>query len=276
MKKYTAVILAAVLTASMLTGCGMLDEILEDDPSDVIEIIEEDDELTDAYGSETESGAVDSDILSGEYDEDTFDSNYDAVIDSVMGAGFSDSYTTSQDGDDGSGQTPAAGSSGTPAASDTQAASGTQTVSNVPSGSGDPITFTTRTLDGERVTEDIFSDYDITIVHIWGTYCGPCISEMPDYAKTYPELPDNVNLIAVVCDVYEDDAAGATYAQQILDGAGADFTNLCLDDELAYVIYDIQYVPSSFFVDREGRMIGGILDGADFNMTMKQLDRYLK
>lgn len=264
MKKYTAIIVAAVLAASTLTRCGMLDEILEDDPSDVIEIIEEDDELTDAYGSETESGAVDSDILSGEYDEDTFDSNYDAVIDSVMGAGFSDSYTPAQNDDDGSGQAPAAGTSGTQAAS------------VAPAGSGEPITFTTRTLDGERVTEDIFSDYDITIVHIWGTYCGPCISEMPDYAGAYPELPDNVNLIAVVCDVYEDDTAGAAYAQQILDGAGADFTNLCLNDELAYVIYNIQYVPSSFFVDKEGRMIGGILDGADFNMTMKQLDSYLK
>ncbi|MCR4596173.1 MAG: TlpA family protein disulfide reductase [Lachnospiraceae bacterium] len=254
MKKYTAIIVATVLTASMLTGCGMLDEILEDDPSDVVGIIDEDDEETDS----------EPDILTEEYDEDTFDSSYDAVIDSVMGAGFSDSYTPAQNDDDGSGQDPAAGTSGTQAAS------------NVPSGSGDPIAFTTRTLDGERVTEDIFSNYDITIVHIWGTYCGPCISEMPDYAGAYPELPDNVNLIAVVCDVYEDDTAGAAYAQQILDGAGAGFTNLCLNDELAYLIYNIQYVPSSFFVDKEGRMIGGILDGADFNMTMKQLDSYLK
>lgn len=264
MKKYIAILLAAVLAASMLTGCGMLDELLEEDPSDTVELIgDESDEPDEEYD------AGETDIQSEEYDEATFDSNYDAVIESVMGPGFLDEYDSEHDTGE-SGQTSGSG------ASDSQAASGTQTSSNAPTGSGDPITFTTRSLDGEQVTQDIFSDYDITIVHIWGTFCGPCIREMPDYAKAYPELPDNVNLVAVVCDVYEDDSAGAVYAQQILDGAGAEFTNLCLDEELANIIYNIQYVPSSFFVDREGRMINSILDGADFNMTMSQLDSYLK
>ena len=45
-----------------------------------------------------------------------------------------------------------------------------------------PITFHTVSLDDQPVTADIFSDYDLTIVHVWGTYCGPCIAEMGDYA----------------------------------------------------------------------------------------------
>lgn len=269
MKKYTSIILAVVLAAGMLTGCGMLDEFLEDDSLELLDGVEDDDSY-DGYGGESGSaGAGESDILSGEYDEATFDSNYDAVIDSVMGPGFSAEHASEYDDSDGAEQTSSSGSY------DSQTASGPQAASDAPAGTGEPITFSTRTLDGEQITQDIFSDYDVTIVHIWGTYCGPCITEMPDYAEAYPELPENVNLVAVVCDVYEDDAAGAAYAQQILDGAGAEFTNLCLDEELAYVIYNIQYVPSSFFVDREGRMIGSILDGADFNMTMDQLGRIL-
>ncbi len=147
--------------------------------------------------------------------------------------------------------------------------------SAIPAGTGKPVTFTTHSLAGQEVTDDIFSDYDLTIVHIWGTYCGPCLSEMGDYADAYSGLPDNVNLMAVVCDVYEDDPDMASYAQRILDDSGAKFLNVCLSEDLAYLIYNIQYVPSSFFVDSQGRLIGEMMDGASFDMTMDQLDRIL-
>ncbi len=98
---------------------------------------------------------------------------------------------------------------------------------------------------------------------------------MGDYADAYSGLPDNVNLRAVVCDVYEDDPDMASHAQRILDDSGAKFLNVCLSEDLAYLIYYIQYVPSSFFVDSQGRLIGEMMDGASFDMTMDQLDRIL-
>ena len=41
-------------------------------------------------------------------------------------------------------------------------------------------TFESKTLDGEDVSQDIFSKADLTMVNIWGTFCGPCIKEMPE------------------------------------------------------------------------------------------------
>ena len=61
------------------------------------------------------------------------------------------------------------------------------------------IFFATTTIDGRIVTESIFSDYDLTVVHVWGTFCGPCIEEMGEYAVLYEELPENVNLIGIQC-----------------------------------------------------------------------------
>ena len=40
--------------------------------------------------------------------------------------------------------------------------------------------FTAQTLDGTEVTQDIFKETDLTMVNIWGTFCGPCIREMPE------------------------------------------------------------------------------------------------
>ncbi|MCR4907535.1 MAG: TlpA family protein disulfide reductase [Lachnospiraceae bacterium] len=142
--------------------------------------------------------------------------------------------------------------------------------------SDEAIRFRTVTLDNKEVGQEIFSDYDITVVHVWGTFCGPCIAEMGDYAEFYKELPDNVNLIGIVCDVYDGINNNVKEAKNILNDAGAEFTNLRTSDDIYDLTASLQYVPSSFFVDGEGHIIGKILDGADFKDTRKVLDGYLK
>lgn len=142
--------------------------------------------------------------------------------------------------------------------------------------SANTISFTSTTLDGEPVNESIFADYDITIVHMWGTFCGPCIAEMGEYASMYEEKPDNVNLVGLICDVYEGDEMSVDDAHEILSDAGAEFTNLRMSEDLYNLTSSLGFVPSSFFVDSEGHLIGEMLDGADFDMTMEQLDTYIE
>ncbi len=137
------------------------------------------------------------------------------------------------------------------------------------------LKFKTTTLEGDTVTQDIFGDYDITVVHVWGTYCGPCIAEMGEYAKLGRELPGNVNLIGIVCDVYDGIGNNEKEAKKILGDAGAGFRNLRTSDSVYDVIENIQYIPSSFFVDREGHLIGDMLIGAGFEETLSRLNTYL-
>ncbi len=137
------------------------------------------------------------------------------------------------------------------------------------------LNFKTVSLDGNVVTQDIFADYDITVVHIWGTFCLPCIAEMGDYASFYKELPDNVNLVGLICDVYDGIDSNVSDANDILSNAGAEFLNLRTSDDLYDVTGSLQYVPSAFFVDREGHIIGELMDGANFSMTKERLDGYL-
>ncbi len=141
---------------------------------------------------------------------------------------------------------------------------------------GDELSFGTTTLDGQIVTENIFSDYDLTVVHVWGTYCGPCIEEMEEYAVFYRELPDNVNLIGIVCDVYDGINNNVSEAENILNNAGAEFINLRTSDSIYDITTSFQFVPSSFLVDREGHVVGELMDGADFEETKERLYGYLK
>ena len=138
------------------------------------------------------------------------------------------------------------------------------------------LKFTTVTLDGKKVNQDIFSDYDITVVHVWGTFCAPCIAEMGQYARFYDNAPENVNLIGIVCDVYDGIDNNVDAAKDILGKNGAGFMNLRTSDSVYEITEDIQFIPSSFFVDRQGHIIGGIMMGQHYETTISRLNGYLK
>lgn len=142
--------------------------------------------------------------------------------------------------------------------------------------SEETLTFQTTTLDGEKATNEIFSDYDITVVHVWGTYCGPCIEEMPEVASYYLELPANINMVGLLVDVYDGIETNEEAAWEILNDAGAEFMNLRTSDTLYDILGQIQFVPTSFLVDKEGHLIGSLLEGVPFQDVMERVEEYIR
>ncbi len=136
--------------------------------------------------------------------------------------------------------------------------------------------FQTETLDGRKVSDSIFKDYDLTVVHVWQTDCDSCLYDMGDYARYYKELPGNVNLIGIIGDVYEGTDNNVSEAERILGNAGAEFMNLRTSDSTYEVTGSIQYVPSTFFVDKKGRIVGMLLEGAGFSDVKNTIDVYVR
>ena len=149
---------------------------------------------------------------------------------------------------------------------------------NIPAGalSKNTLSFKTVTLEGEPVDSSIFADYDLTICHFWGSYCQPCIMEMPDYAELYDALPDNINLIGILSDVYEGIDNNVDTAEDILRDSGASFTNLRLSDSLYTVSSWFNQVPSAFFVDSEGHVVGEVMNGKFIGDVVERLEDYLE
>ena len=50
--------------------------------------------------------------------------------------------------------------------------------------------FTATDLEGVEVDQSIFSDYKLTMVNVWATFCTPCINEMPDLGELAAEYSD--------------------------------------------------------------------------------------
>ena len=135
--------------------------------------------------------------------------------------------------------------------------------------------FSTTDMDGNKVTNDIFADYDLTVVNFWATYCNPCIDELPELAEWKKELPDNVNLIGLLVDV---DAKGSDQyklAEKIIKETGADYQHLIATEEFDDLISDLVGVPTTFFVDSTGKIIGEPFAGADVDAYKQTVEDYL-
>ena len=135
--------------------------------------------------------------------------------------------------------------------------------------------FTTEDLDGNEVTESILKDKDVTMINIWGTFCPPCIEEMPDLAKLSASLPENAQIIGILCDVSLNDKSALQDAKSIVSKAGTNYPCLLLNDSLTDYLSQFMYVPTTIFVDSEGNQIGEPVVGADFNAYTERLRKVI-
>ncbi|MBQ7784631.1 MAG: TlpA family protein disulfide reductase [Clostridia bacterium] len=136
--------------------------------------------------------------------------------------------------------------------------------------------FTTQDLNGNTVTNDIFSEKDLTVVNIWGTYCGPCINEMPDLAAWSSSMPENAQLIGLVCDLGSaDDTETLETAKSICEATGASYTSLIANQDFAELLYGVVGVPTTLFVDREGLLVGEPIVGANVQACKAFAEEYL-
>lgn len=130
-------------------------------------------------------------------------------------------------------------------------------------------TFVSQTVDGTEVTQDIFAEADLTMVNIWGTFCGPCIAEMPELGELSREYEGSgVRIIGMLCDVYE---PGDEEALEIIEATEADYMHIVASDDLMKGnLGAVQAVPTTVFVDKEGKQVGKAYSGATDKETWKQ------
>ena len=71
-----------------------------------------------------------------------------------------------------------------------------------------PIEFTAKDLYGNLVTEETLGEKQLFFVHLWGTWCPPCVAEMPDLAVVAREFSDRVGFLGLLDD-YSSNLSGA-------------------------------------------------------------------
>lgn len=120
--------------------------------------------------------------------------------------------------------------------------------------------FKSKDLEGNEVSQEIFTNKKLTMINFWGTYCPPCIAEMPELGELGRSMPDDTQLIGIVIDVA--DKRTFEKARQITQKAKADFPNLLVSREMAPYLQTIAAVPTTIFVDAQGKVVGQPIVGS--------------
>ena len=125
----------------------------------------------------------------------------------------------------------------------------------------------TKTIEGKDFTGEDFSKYDLTMVNVFATWCSPCVKEIPDINEAYKDLKDkNINVIGIVTDTFDDKGENEEAIEKsklIKEKTKADYDFVMPDEsQFASRLIGIQSLPETFFVDKNGQIVGETYSGA--------------
>ncbi len=141
---------------------------------------------------------------------------------------------------------------------------------------GKKVEFTTTDIDGNPVTSDeIFSQNEVTMVNVWATWCHWCIVELPELNEINDRLNQkNCAVVGIVGDGTDEDIIAE--AKKLLKENGDEYLNILpWEDALTDDFPMLEGWPTTFFVDKEGRIAVKPVVGADTKRYEKVVEEIL-
>ena len=122
----------------------------------------------------------------------------------------------------------------------------------------DAVDFTLTSSTGESIS---LSDYEgkIVFVNFFTTWCTYCDLEMPDFQAAYEAHGGDVVFLLV--DVYQSERISTDEVVQWYEERGYTMPMVIDEEGIATVSYPVRAFPTTFVVDREGKVMG-YLEGA--------------
>ena len=125
----------------------------------------------------------------------------------------------------------------------------------------------TMDIDGKEFSGKDFSDYDLTMVNVFATWCSPCVQEIPDIAEIQKEMKGKgVNIVGVVTDTVDqtgENQEALEKAKLIRERSKAEYPFLIPDkSNFNGRLSGIQAFPETFFVDKKGQIVGETYSGS--------------
>lgn len=141
------------------------------------------------------------------------------------------------------------------------------------------IVFEGQDMEGNTVSSDIFSESRVTMVNVWATYCSPCLNEMPELGELAKEYDsEDFQVIGIVSNVPEGaDEEELGLVEVLIGQTGADYPHLLLSQSLNDgLLADVMAVPTTFFFDREGKLLDTVVGAKEKSAWKEMIDGFLE
>lgn len=139
------------------------------------------------------------------------------------------------------------------------------------------LRFTTTDMDGNQVTsEELFAGNKITMVNVWGTWCGLCMAELGELADIHRRLQEKgCGIIGVQSELGRITENKIELARELRYANGITYP-MVLMPEYNVHLSTVSTFPTSYFVDSEGRILGEPIIGAQVDLYEQMIDELLK
>lgn len=138
----------------------------------------------------------------------------------------------------------------------------------------EPVPAPNKTIAGEFGEAVTVADYQgqVVLVNFWATWCAPCVREMPSLDRLQSQLaPEGFKIMAVSID-----RGGIDVVLPFYQRLGLENLAIFLDSKGEYAQeYGLRGLPSTYLVDRQGRLVGGVEGPLDWDAPeVLELIRY--
>lgn len=115
---------------------------------------------------------------------------------------------------------------------------------------------------GMEVDQKEFAPAKLTLVNVWGTFCPPCLEELPDLEKLSKKVMwQRVQVIGVLCDAFDGSTRNVDLAKKIIREKNIAYRNFILDKNTPWLTA-IQAVPTTYIVDSKGKVVAEPIVGS--------------
>ena len=128
-------------------------------------------------------------------------------------------------------------------------------------------------VNGKVVSSDQFKD-KVVVVDFWATWCGPCRVEIPGYVELQKKYGDKLAIIGMSVD-----AQGPGIVKRFVEKNKVDYQIVMADDAVVAAFggtEGIQAIPTTFIIDREGKIRDRKVGAEHTEDFEKRLVKYLE
>ena len=101
----------------------------------------------------------------------------------------------------------------------------------------------------------------LVLINFWATWCEPCLREMPSIERMQSRLGNKITVVAI-----SEDRGGSKTVEPFINKLGLKSSKTYLDPKSdAGRAFKVAGLPTSFLIDREGRVLGRVEGAAEWD-----------
>ena len=142
---------------------------------------------------------------------------------------------------------------------------------------GQSLSFELTDFSGNPVSsKDLFAGHKVTLVNLWASWCHPCAAEMPELEALWQDYgAKGAGFVGLCLDGYKEKSLAD--AKQVAADNGVTYPMLACTEELEAWLMNAMgnTVPTTFFVNEEGEILGEPIIGVQPDAYLEALEKFL-